>query len=277
MCVKATSPSIEELIEYISSQPGYTVDEAIRPYYFADGFDFPKLPVSIQGFPQKVIGMRWGLLPKWFDLIAARRQSVQKQIAQLQAKGRMLVDTSLIRPKSDEKLIAEFTAGTLNARSDEVFNKPSWRDSIMQRRCIIYTKGFYEPKHINGGEVKIPCFIYPKKDKILTFGGLWSSWKHPDTGAVSHSMAIITVDANELLSEIHHKQRMPLILDKSQASVWLSTGLNRNDIESLMQPCADNLLGAFTVSNIINQRIPSAQKNTPIIQERHSYPEWIAE
>lgn len=47
-------------------------------------------------------------------------------------------------------------------------------------------------------------------------------WVHPATGEVIQSYSIVTTEANELMSRIHHsKKRMPVILAETNEKDWL--------------------------------------------------------
>ena len=75
-----------------------------------------------------------------------------------------------------------------NARSETVFEKPSFRHAIRRRRCLIPADGFYEWK----GDVpdrKQPFHITEKDNGLFAFGGIWEHWTSPGwlgTGKCRH-------------------------------------------------------------------------------------------
>lgn len=111
----------------------------------------------------------------------------------------------------------------INARAETVAEKPSFRDAYRKRRCLILADGFYE-WHTEGG-VKIPYFISPADAAPFAFAGLWENWTDKETGESLQTTAIITTEANEFMSTLHH--RMPVILKPDLSDRWLGgdTGL----------------------------------------------------
>lgn len=104
-----------------------------------------------------------------------------------------------------------------NARGETVAEKPSFRSAFKARRCLIPASGFYEWKTEKG--VKYPWFISLKSGNPMAFAGLWETW-HPKDGEDIESCCIITTDAYKLMDPIH--DRMPVILDQDQWTIWLS-------------------------------------------------------
>ena len=47
---------------------------------------------------------------------------------------------------------------------------------------------------------KQPFFLHPPEDAVLAMAGLWSVWKDPETGLWVPSAAVVTTDANRLVS-----------------------------------------------------------------------------
>lgn len=116
----------------------------------------------------------------------------------------------------------------INARSETIAQKPSFRSSFESKRCVILADGFYEWKDVNGK--KEPFKFKVKDEEIIAFAGLWSRWIRPDGSSV-FTCTIITTEANEIMKEIH--DRMPVILDKEEVSFWLNT--RQQDKENLLQ------------------------------------------
>mgnify|MGYP001826536021 FL=1 len=106
----------------------------------------------------------------------------------------------------------------INARSETVAEKPSFRAAYRHRRCLILADGFYEWK--KEGDVKTPYFISLASGEPFAFAGLWESWTGKETGEVIESATLITTVANEYLSQVHH--RMPVVLQSETAERWLA-------------------------------------------------------
>lgn len=121
------------------------------------------------------------------------------------------------------------SAKVINARAETLTEKPSFRDSLRSRRCVIPADGFFEwearkrPKRI---------WDFHLEDRaIFGFAGLWDEWCDPQSGKVSAGFTIITRAAQEPVRSIH--DRMPLILqDKTEWQAWLETPLPLAEIEA---------------------------------------------
>ena len=141
-----------------------------------------------------------------------------------------------------------FSSKLINARGETVFTKPSFRNAIRQRRCLVFTSGFFEWK--KEGKTKQPYFIKLKSNDPFTFGGIWETWKQPD-GAERKTFSVITTPANLTISAVHH--RMPLIVSKNQYHLWLNH--HRNDEEAIariIQQNSKNEFEYFAVSKRVN-------------------------
>jgi putative SOS response-associated peptidase YedK len=128
----------------------------------------------------KINIFRWGLIPNW---------------------------------SKDEKI----GYNMINARIETLLEKTSFKNLISNKRCIVPMDGFYEWK--TEGKEKQPYRIFTKDQEIFCCAGLYDSWRHPD-GRTVNSYTIITLEANEFMSEIHH--RMPAILTNISERMWLN-------------------------------------------------------
>ena len=110
----------------------------------------------------------------------------------------------------------------INARAEEVEDKPMFRQALIARRAIIPASGYYEWKSEDGA--KTPYYIHPSDDSPLFFAGLYEWWKDPSKAADDPtrwvlSFTIMTRDAAGQLGSVH--DRMPLFIDVDYADVWL--------------------------------------------------------
>lgn len=236
MCFKYATPKLEEMIEYLGEQPKYTIEDYYE-YYLADGFEHRYMPVTTTEAPDRVEKAIWGLVPKW---ISTSQQA--KDIANM----------------------------TLNAKSETIYEKSSFKNYIGTQRCLIWTNGFFEHRWEDPkGKQKTPYFIYMKDKKPFCFGGVYSIWARPDTGELLKTYSIITTEANALMSEIHNnKKRMPLILTEDIRDKWL-TNLKKDEIKGIMQPLPDGMLYAHTISKLITNT--GEDRNVPEVQEEFNY------
>jgi putative SOS response-associated peptidase YedK len=112
-------------------------------------------------------------------------------------------------------------ASMINARSETLIEKPSFRNLLSKHRCVLPIQGFYEWQNLPS-ETKKPKkqahYISRVDERPMTLAGLWTIWKQPDSSLL-RTCTIITTEANEKLSPIHH--RMPVILERDSVEIWL--------------------------------------------------------
>src|SRR5262245_39923059 len=136
----------------------------------------------------------------------------------------------------------------INARSDGVAAKPSYRAAFKQRRCLIPATGFYEWQAVKAEKKKQPHLIRRMDEKPFAFAGLWEHW---DKGANPiDSCTIITTDCNKTLKPIH--DRMPVILDKKDFATWLDLKTKPEALTALLCPAPEKLLEAVPVGLMVN-------------------------
>jgi putative SOS response-associated peptidase YedK len=136
----------------------------------------------------------------------------------------------------------------INARSETIHEKPSFKQAIKQRRCLIIADGIYEWKR--NGKNKIPMRIRLKGNHLFSMAGLWESWTSP-TGEKIHSCTIITTNPNELMQSIH--DRMPVILKPEHEKIWLDRSIQDiNYLNQLLVPYSPEEMEAYEVSSLVN-------------------------
>jgi putative SOS response-associated peptidase YedK len=135
----------------------------------------------------------------------------------------------------------------INARSETVFDKPSFRAAIHSHRCLIPAQGFYEWQH--AGSAKAPFFITQTNADVMALAGIYEYWNGPDDQVID-SVAILTREAVGVVSQLH--DRMPVILEPKAFTAWLDPATtDRNDIEELLAlPAPD--LAAVPVGILVN-------------------------
>lgn len=137
----------------------------------------------------------------------------------------------------------------INARAESLFEKPSFRNAIMKKRCLIIADSFYEWKRL-GDKSKTPMRIKLKTDNLFGMAGIWERWKSPD-GIPVYTCSVITTRANELMKDIH--VRMPVILKPEEEKNWLDPSISdTNYLDQFLQPFDENLMEAYEVSSLVN-------------------------
>lgn len=203
--------------------------EQIKPIFHANAFDFQPWPVITDLMPETIQFFQWGLIPAWI--------------------------------KSYEDAM-KMRTNTLNARIETVFEKPSFKEAIQKRHCIVPSTGFFEWQTINGK--KYPYFIRLKHEEIFSMAGIWETYKDTKTNQLIQSFSILTTEANPLMATIHNsKRRMPVILSQEVEQEWLKGGFSENTLTKFAKPYDENEMIAHTVGKIIsekNSNIPDVQK-----------------
>lgn len=184
------------------------VKEELRATYNAAPSQ--ELPVVVRHSPNSIELMKWGLIPFW-------------------AKEPL--------PYS-----------TINARSETVAEKPTYRKPFKSQRCIIPADGFYEWKKTSDG--KQPFYFKLVSGEIFGFAGLYDIWDDKK-GNVIKSFTIITTTPNELMEPIH--DRMPVILEKDDEDFWLNPdNVETEPLLKLLKPYPAKKMERYPVSKFVN-------------------------
>ena len=138
----------------------------------------------------------------------------------------------------------------INARSESVAEKPSFRAAFKKRRCLILADGFYEWKGEKGH--KQPVFITLPDKKPFAFAGLWESWTNKGAEKDPYkSCTIITTRASQSIRSVHH--RMPVILKKAVYEPWLEpTNQNATKLKDILQENIHTEFISYPVSKQVN-------------------------
>lgn len=142
---------------------------------------------------------------------------------------------------------SKMSARLINARSETVADKPSFRTAFKRRRCLIPATGFYEWQRLNSS--KQPMYIHAADGGLLALAGLWETWHAPDGGEID-SCTILTTEPNELMAPIHN--RMPVIIEPADYDMWLDPGDRPEDGLHLLRPYPTTKLAAYPVSTTVN-------------------------
>jgi putative SOS response-associated peptidase YedK len=136
----------------------------------------------------------------------------------------------------------------VNARGEGVLDKPSFRNAMRRRRCLIPADGFYEWRD---GPRRRPYFVRAKSGAPIVFAGLWETWTGPN-GEEVDTATIITTQANQMLAPIH--RRMPVIVPPEAFSLWLDCAkVDATTAAALIAPAPDELLECYEVSPAVNR------------------------
>ena len=116
--------------------PGLEITDEISPRYnIAPTQEVAVVPNNGEN---RMEHFRWGLIPSW-------------------AKD----------PKIGNRMI--------NARSETLAEKPSFRTAYKRRRCLVLADGYYEWRGEGDRGGKTPYYIRMESEKPFAFAGLWES------------------------------------------------------------------------------------------------------
>jgi len=152
----------------------------------------------------------------------------------------------------------------INARAEEVEDKPMFRQALIARRAIIPASGYYEWKSADGA--KTPYYIHPADDSPLFFAGLYEWWKDPSKAADDParwvlSFTIMTRNAVGQLGSVH--DRMPLFIDADYADVWLDpTTENVGDLLDATIDAAPALVDGLLMREV-DRAVGNVRNNGP--------------
>jgi putative SOS response-associated peptidase YedK len=147
----------------------------------------------------------------------------------------------------------------INARSEEVLEKPSFRNAMRWRRCLIPADGFYEWTGPKGK--RRPFLLRPKMPKLIAFAGLYERWRDGQGGEID-TVAILTCPSNASVSVLH--DRMPVVLAPEDFASWLDVkGTPPETAAALLRPAPEDLFEAIE----LNPKINDSKRDEPGIQE----------
>jgi putative SOS response-associated peptidase YedK len=135
----------------------------------------------------------------------------------------------------------------INARAETIAEKPSYRNALKKRRCLIVADGFYEWKR--EGKAKQPHLIRFKGGRPFCFAGLWERWSKGEQPV--ETCTIITTGPNKLMEAIH--DRMPVIVAPEDYGLWLDGAVQEPErVTPLLRPFPDADMEAYPVSTLVN-------------------------
>lgn len=215
----------------------FETPELFEPAYHTSAFTLPNIPVITNEKTDTIQLLGWGLIPFW---------------------------------AKDEEKAAQIRMKTFNARAETLFEKPSFRHAIKNKRCLVIADGFYEWREVKGKNY--PYYIRLADKSPFAIAGIWDTWRNKGTDETLQTFSVITTIANPLLEKIHNKKkRMPALLRRDDEKRWLSKAVSRDDIYSMLEPIDDSIMEAYTVSKMISYR--KGNTNVPEVMEKHEYEE----
>src|ERR1700712_2564131 len=105
----------------------------------------------------------------------------------------------------------------INARAATITTSNFWKGPVATSRIIIPATSFFEWQGEKGHKTKYDITV--PGQPLFGMPGVYRQWKHPHTGKLVDTFAIITSDPNDSMAEIHDRQ--PVILKSAERAVWM--------------------------------------------------------
>ncbi len=137
-------------------------------------------------------------------------------------------------------------ASLINARSETVISKPSFRIPIRRNRCVVLADSFYEWKRI--GREAHPYRIHAVDGTLLLMAGIWDEWINHDGQAI-RTFSILTTESNSDLKKLH--DRMPVMLSTLNYKDYLSD-IPLADVLTYLKPAPTHTLKMHPVTSRVN-------------------------
>ncbi|MDX9786871.1 MAG: SOS response-associated peptidase [Desulfobacterales bacterium] len=148
----------------------------------------------------------------------------------------------------------------INARSETLAEKPSFKNAFKKHRCLVLANGYYEWTGTKGD--KQPYFITTLTDEPFGFAGLWETWTDKDSETTIQSCTIITTEASPVIEHIH--ERMPVILNPEIYQHWLDPELqDLNELIGMLEVGKVEEFKFYPVSRDVN----STRNNRPDLMQ----------
>lgn len=210
MCGRFAQENPDEIVIYFKARPDAWVKDLGPRYNLAP--TQPAMVVRLDGDGVRgVQGLRWGLVPHW-----ARDPSR--------------------------------AARAINARSETVASKASFRVPFKQRRCVVPASRFYEWRR--EGRARLPYSIQRADGAPFAFAGLWDAWQPPDGSTPWQTFTVLTTDAAGALGDLH--DRFPATLEGGAVDAWLDPSADPAQLQALLRPLPAQALRVARVHPHVN-------------------------
>jgi putative SOS response-associated peptidase YedK len=175
------------------------------------------------GGERELVGAEWGFLPAWW------------------------------KPSDKTPKRTAFQRKCINARSEDVELKPTYRDSFRRRRCLMPAEEFFERGY----------YFHLADHRPFAFAALWDQWRAGEEQV--DTCTLLTTDPNEAVAGVGHN-RMPVVFrTPEEYARWLDPEITeRPPLEDLLRPTEAEIWQLYPASAAASRG--SAQ---PSDEERH--------
>jgi len=162
----------------------------------------PSQRVAVVTAPHRIEEMSWGIVPRW---------------------------------------AGETSKALINARSESVREKRSFKAAFAQRRCLVPADGFYEWARVGNR----PHLLTVNGGAPFAIGGFW------EPGEEISRCCLLTTPANAVLEPIH--TRMPVIVRRGDWEEWMSPEeLADESFQRITAPYSAEEMAMLEVSPMVN-------------------------
>jgi putative SOS response-associated peptidase YedK len=143
-------------------------------------------------------------------------------------------------------------SNAINARSESVHEKPTFRNAFKRSRCLVPATGYYEwASELGQYKPRQPIYVSRDDNQLLFFSAISETWISPE-GEARESVSIITREAVGNLATFH--SRMPMFLPRDRWDMWLDpSNQDVANVRSLFDNFqADANLRFWPVADLVN-------------------------
>lgn len=136
-----------------------------------------------------------------------------------------------------------------NARAESIWQKPSFREAVQKRRCVVLINGFYEWRQ--EGAYRQAYYVSMAEQPSMAIAAIYEM--QADRSA---QVCLVTTQANEAMREIH--PRMPTILSTEGIEEWIY-----NDRPSQLDPLMQTIPQDWIRTQAVGDYVNNARNNGP--------------
>jgi len=153
----------------------------------------------------------------------------------------------------------------INARSETLLEKSSFKEPFKTKRGIVPVNGYYEWVKDPFSKQSIPYMIHSLRKTYLGIAAIYDYWYDNTIDHTLLTISLITTQPNSIIEPIH--QRMPVILEQKDWKLWLDQNSSFHQLSQLFTPICSDLLKITKVNSCVN----SVKNNSPLsIQESNN-------
>ena len=171
-----------------------------------------ELPVIQSGDEDKIITLRWGLIPFW-----AKEPNLKFH--------------------------------NINSPARNIVKSHVYRVPVRRRRCLVLANCFFIWVFMKSGP-KVPFVVYESKQRIMSFAGIWDSWMNEEKSKCIESFSIITTHASKRLQNF--SKQTPVIIPPGWRRKYLRPSTPLNEVMKMLRPLESDSINLYPVSSKVN-------------------------